>query len=110
MEGTLKESNELCADKTHVDKKLVAQARKGNFPTDAVFKNYVYCVSQELGVQDKNGKVDEDMLRLKATLLLMDSETANTMVNQCLLHNKDPKEVAFFALKCIHQKKGIVLV
>lgn len=101
---------DLCSQKTNVDPKLVEMARKGNFSNDPIFRNYVYCVSQQIGVQDGQGLVNKVILRIKAMLVLQDPEITSELVDNCIISHEDPKEVAMAALKCIYDRKGLALV
>lgn len=78
-------------------------ARKGEYPDNADFKNHLLCMSKKLKLQSDTGEIDKENLLAKLKLILGSDEAVSELVGKCIAVVKgDPAQKAFAALKCFH--------
>lgn len=62
---------------------------------------YIYCVSQELGVQDENGKFVIDTLRNVMNIYPIFGKDVDHMIDECLYNRLDGITNVYRTINCL---------
>ncbi|CAH1113536.1 unnamed protein product [Psylliodes chrysocephalus] len=85
----LQNAGEKCKKRLHLTKSVIDGIYFGNLTYSSKALRYIYCVSQELGVQDENGKFVIDTLRNVMNIYPIFGKDVDHMIDECLYNRLD---------------------
>nr|WQM40729.1 odorant-binding protein 9 [Xyleborus affinis] len=96
-------NGKACVSETGVNPELIKEARQGKFTEDDKLKAFTFCMSKKIGFQNDAGEVQADVVKQKLGGALGNQDTANQIVQKCLVAKSSPQETAFQSFKCYYE-------
>lgn len=106
-EGIFIDTIERCTATSQIDVALVEQTFSGGgIPDDPVLRAYLHCIFVGLGLQDPNGTIHYDLIRLEPHDLFSfvkhidDPHAKLTKCEEMNIQGSTPDETLYLAFKC----------
>nr|ALR72493.1 odorant binding protein 5 [Colaphellus bowringi] len=95
--------NEECAKESGIEEDNLEKILADEFPEDDKMKEHSFCFLTTLGVMDKDGKIDKDVMTDTLKLFAPEGKEVEIM-EKCAVETDDAKETAFAIGKCVHEQ------
>ncbi|KAJ8932127.1 hypothetical protein NQ314_014908 [Rhamnusium bicolor] len=97
-----------CVEKTGVDEKLVDESQLGQYPEEPEFKEYTFCLSKRLGLQNEAGEFQMEAVKAQLSKHIQDSAEVDKLIETCVVQKDSPIESAYNTFKCYHDSSSHV--
>lgn len=91
-----------CKGQSGVSDDVITNALLGNFNYNPQLAEHLFCMSQKLGLQDANGRINRDVLRQRLSGFLSDPAEIDNLVTRCGVEQETPQQTAFKSAQCFY--------
>lgn len=91
-----------CVNETGADPQTLKNMQSGMYINDEKVKKQIFCMNKKIGVQDHNGNILVDVIKMYLEHLISDPQKRYEAINRCLVQSSTPEETAFNMQKCLH--------